>query len=113
MITGPVNAGKGSVGINVSGGLPGIWNSIVSAPLVTFASRIACRRDPAPLSLVVVTVKVAPRTVCNKKTKLACTAIPGGSLKPHNGCFPITKWEIIPQENSCARHGYGLLSTAL
>src|SRR5437867_8257077 len=88
MTTGPVNCGKGRLGKIEKGGVPTIWNSIVSVPLVAFASRIACRRDPAPLSLVVVTVKVAPRTVCDKKTKLASTAITRGSVKPHDG-FPI------------------------
>jgi hypothetical protein len=33
---------------------------IVSAPEEAFASMIACRRDPAPLSAVLVTLKVAP-----------------------------------------------------
>src|SRR6266446_6123831 len=89
MITGPVKAGKARVGRIVKGGLPGIWNSIVSVPLVAFASRIDCRREPAPPSLVVVTVKVAPRTVCDKKTKLASTAIPRRSVKLHNGRFRI------------------------
>ena len=33
--------------------------AIVSAPGLALASRIACRSDPAPESLVLVTVKVA------------------------------------------------------
>src|ERR1043166_4878539 len=89
MITGPVNTGSGSVGIIVRGGIPGIWNSIASGPLAAFASRIAWRKDPAPLSFVVVTVKVAPRTAFEQKTTPASTTMPRGSLKPHTRCCLI------------------------
>lgn len=36
-------------------------NAMVSVPGLVLASMIACRSDPAPLSVVLVTVKVAPR----------------------------------------------------
>jgi hypothetical protein len=44
-------------------------NSIVSVPAFAFASRIACRSEPAPLSAVVVTVNVAAgRAGASKRT---------------------------------------------
>jgi hypothetical protein len=36
-----------------------ILNAIISRPPVAFASRIACRKEPAPASLVLLTVNVA------------------------------------------------------
>ena len=41
---------------------PGMAKTIVSAPGAVSASRIAWRSDPAPESLVLVTVKVAAET---------------------------------------------------
>ena len=38
---------------------PGIANWIVCGPALPLASRIACRSDPAPESLVLITVNVA------------------------------------------------------
>jgi hypothetical protein len=40
--------------------VPGMLNSIPSRPGLPFASRIACRSDPAPLSFVFVTTMVEP-----------------------------------------------------
>ena len=60
-VTGPVIAGSGVVGVIVWTPVPGMAKAIVSAPMAAFASRIAWRSDPAPLSAVLVTVKVAQR----------------------------------------------------
>src|SRR5262245_59699518 len=43
---------------------PGMLNVIVSAPGAASASMIACRSDPAPESVVVVTMKVAAARDC-------------------------------------------------
>ena len=59
MVTGSVMEGKGESGVMVKGFVPGIWKLIKSAPAVLFASMIACRKEPAPLSLVFRTVNVA------------------------------------------------------
>src|SRR5215468_3678732 len=40
--------------------VPGMLNAIMSAPGFALASRIACRREPGPLSLVLVTGNVIP-----------------------------------------------------
>jgi hypothetical protein len=51
-----VITGSAVSGVIVWTPLPGTSKAIVSAPALVLASRIACRRDPAPLSAVVVTV---------------------------------------------------------
>jgi hypothetical protein len=58
MTTGSVIVGKLEVGEIVRTPAPGILKTIVSRPGEALASRIACWREPAPLSLVLVTVKV-------------------------------------------------------
>ena len=52
-------AGRADVGDIVFTPLPGILKLIVSVPAAALASSIACRKLPAPLSLVLVTVKIA------------------------------------------------------
>ena len=54
-------ARPGASGGSRTGPPPGMLNSIVSPPAPALTSRIACRSEPAPESLVVVTVKVAER----------------------------------------------------
>ena len=51
--------GNGVSGVIVWTPAPGIANWIVCGPAVEFASRMACRSEPAPESLVFVTVNVA------------------------------------------------------
>src|SRR5829696_212905 len=58
MLTASVISGNGEAGEMVWAPLPGMSNSMASAPGVALASRIACRSEPAPESLVLVTVKV-------------------------------------------------------
>src|SRR5690242_7044885 len=59
MMTGSVMAGSADSGAIVWTPVPGMLKAIVSsAPTLAFASTIACRSDPAPLSFVVVTVKI-------------------------------------------------------
>jgi hypothetical protein len=48
---------------------PGIANAIVSIPGVEFASRIACRKVPGPLSAVFVTVNVAAHRGAAKRKR--------------------------------------------
>src|SRR5216117_2826843 len=50
---------------------PGMLNVIVSAPGFALASRIACRSEPAPLSLVLVTVNVAAKRDCAWRSEAA------------------------------------------
>src|SRR5206468_11488399 len=50
-------------GLIVCTPVPGMLNAIRSTPGIASASRIACRREPGPESLVLVTVKVAARPV--------------------------------------------------
>src|SRR5262245_15297543 len=59
MVTVSVIAGSVDVGLIVWTPAPGIWKSIKSAPGAALAPRIAWRREPAPLSSVLITVKVA------------------------------------------------------
>src|SRR5215467_8232089 len=59
MVTGSVIEGNGEAGLIVYGFVPGILKLITSAPGVLFASMIACRKEPAPESLVFMTVNVA------------------------------------------------------
>ena len=62
IVTGLVIVGR-SVGKIDRTPVPGIANVMVSGPACAFASRIACRNEPAPLSLVVVTTNVVGPTV--------------------------------------------------
>src|SRR5438094_969826 len=66
MMTGRVIAGNAVAGVMVRTPAGGsvMANWIVSTPSVALASVIACRNEPAPVSLVVVTVKVAARAAC-------------------------------------------------
>src|SRR5438045_492297 len=60
MITGSVNAGRGVTGLMVCGPVPGMLKLMMSGTFtVAFADRIACRKDPLPLSAALVTTKVA------------------------------------------------------
>jgi hypothetical protein len=59
MMTAPVMDGSLVVGKIVFTPLPAMLKFIVSAPAAALASSIACRRLPAPLSLVLVTTNVA------------------------------------------------------
>src|ERR1700716_3471347 len=59
MVTGPVMIGRRVTRMIVFTPLPGRLKLIVSAPAAALASSIACRRLPAPLSLVLVTANVA------------------------------------------------------
>ena len=56
------DAGSSEVGMIVCTPAPGMLKSIVSAPALALASRIAWRSEPGPESLVFVTVKVAAAT---------------------------------------------------
>ena len=50
--------GRGEAGLMMSGGPFVIRKLIAWLPVFVLASEIACRKDPAPLSLVLLTVKV-------------------------------------------------------
>src|SRR2546422_1263556 len=66
-MTGSASCGTADAGVIVctaGGRLVSMANVIVSSPLVALASVIACRNEPAPVSLVVVTVKVAAQPAC-------------------------------------------------
>ena len=58
MVTGPVTVGNCDAGAMVCTSVPAMLKFMVSAPVVLLASRIACLSEPAPLSSVLVTVKV-------------------------------------------------------
>src|SRR6188472_1654263 len=63
MTSGSVIGGSGVTGLIVCGPVPEMLKLIASGTLaVEFADRMACRNEPAPLSLVLVTGKVAPPT---------------------------------------------------
>src|SRR6185503_10719716 len=57
IVTGSLNGGRSAVGVIVCAPYPSA-KVIVSAPALVFESMIACLNEPAPLSLVLVTVKV-------------------------------------------------------
>ena len=61
MITVPVIVGSAEATVIVCGPAPAMLNEIVSVPPIAFASMIACRNEPAPLSAVLVTVNVASK----------------------------------------------------
>jgi len=61
MTTEPVISGKAESGEMVCGPGPGTLKTMSSAPGLALALRIACLSEPAPLSLVLVTVKVAAK----------------------------------------------------
>ena len=59
MTTASLMSGNGVIGWIVKGGMPRMLKAIVSEPGLALASRIACLREPGPLSLVLVTANVA------------------------------------------------------
>src|SRR5262245_32724749 len=62
MTMGSVTFGSGVAGVMVNGPVPGMAKLMISGTLVVeFADRIAWRKEPAPLSLVLVTTRVAAR----------------------------------------------------
>ena len=67
MVTGSVIEGNGESGVMVKGFVPGIWKLIKSGPAALFASMIACRKEPAPLSAVFRTVNVAGKPTIEDK----------------------------------------------
>ena len=60
MVTAPVIVGRAESGDMVCTPEPGMLKVIVSVPVISFASSIACRNNPTPLSFVLVTVNVCP-----------------------------------------------------
>ena len=60
IVTGSVISGRAEAGEMVWTPVAGMAKTMTSAPTFALASRIAWRRDPAPLSAVLVTVRVAP-----------------------------------------------------
>ena len=82
MITGSVIAGNGDAGAIVWGPGPGMANAMTpSAPDAAFASRIACRSEPGPLSLVFVTVKLE-------------AALPAMSVSPVGEYDAVKSWPL-------------------
>src|SRR5690349_11580893 len=59
MTTGPVTVGRADVGAMVCTPVPLRLNWIVSEPVCALASRMACRSEPLPVSLRLVTTKTA------------------------------------------------------
>jgi hypothetical protein len=59
LITGSVIVGNTEAGVMVNGAIPDMLNTIVFRPAAPFALIIACRKDPAPVSLPFMTVYVA------------------------------------------------------
>src|SRR5437762_6033388 len=68
MMTGRVIGGNAEAGVMVrtpaGGSVMANWIVFVPSAPLALASVIACRNEPAPVSLVVVTVKVAARAAC-------------------------------------------------
>src|SRR5262245_56847890 len=61
MVTGSVRGGSPPLGLMVCTPAPGILNVMVSGPTLATASRMACRKEAAPLSFVLVTTRGAAR----------------------------------------------------
>src|SRR2546427_699221 len=62
MTTGSVTTGRAESGVMVNGPAPAILKLIVSGTLtLALAGRMAWRREPAPLSLMLVTARLAAR----------------------------------------------------
>src|SRR4029079_16310377 len=82
MMTGSVIVGSAVAGLMVCTPLPGMLKQSVSNPALAFASRIACRSEPAPLSFVLVTAQVATAGTTVKTTELilTCHCRPAGSV---------------------------------
>jgi hypothetical protein len=62
-MTGSVIVGSALVVVMVRTPEPGMLKAMVSKPELALASRIACRSDPAPASLVLVTVRIVCPTI--------------------------------------------------
>ena len=100
MITGSVMVGSGVSGAIVCGPAPDVERDRVERPVLAFASRIAWRSEPAPLSLVLVTVNVAGRsgTVTHARTPtcrwsrlvaVAVTICPACAVNSGNVALPL------------------------
>src|SRR5436190_22610755 len=67
-MTGVVMNGNAEAGVMVrtpaGGSVMANWIVFVPSAPLALASAIACRNEPSPVSLVVVTVNVAPRAAC-------------------------------------------------
>src|SRR6185369_3924228 len=72
-------------------------NAIVSAPAFPFASVIACRREPAPASAVVVTVKVAG--VAAAAMPRASAARSKGEVRPWRGRGIVSSLSVVQEED--------------
>src|SRR5262245_34376024 len=69
MTTGFEMTGRGDCGWITCGPVPGILKLIVFAPGLELESRIACRSEPSPKSLVLVTVKPESKRRCSMVSK--------------------------------------------
>src|SRR5689334_14946177 len=95
MITGSVTLGSAEAGLIVQTPVapaqpaPAMLKAIVSmTPTLALESVIACRRDPAPPSAVVVTVRVAPRApevrAVNRETRAVDRRRPGRTKRMYS-----------------------------
>src|SRR5262245_22096892 len=106
MTTGSVTAGSGVTGLIVNGPAPAILKLIASGTLVLeFADKIACRNEPAPLSLVLVTTSVAACPEPELMTPNRTVIILAVRTTPINCCTFIANASGINRLLSRAGHG--------
>src|SRR6516164_3851485 len=107
----------GGNGVMTYGPLPGMLNSIESPPEPALASRIACRREPGPESLVFVTMRLAApakeaarRAKTGPRTRQTVWVFMSGSLHPTRakarraGSWPSFLW-LNPGDRPGDTHG--------
>ena len=90
MTTGSVTVGSGVSGLIVNGPVPVMLKLMTSGTFaVAFADRIACRSEPAPLSLVLVTTKVAPHAGSVPAAANRTAIVPTRRMKSVDRCVFI------------------------
>src|SRR5690349_6255691 len=88
MVRASVIIGRTDAGVIICTPPPAIAKTIVSAPGLAFASRIACRSEPPPVSFVFVTVKgdaTARREARNARDAHRARVMTPTNLQPTEG----------------------------
>jgi len=96
-------------GVMVKGFVPGIWKLIKSGPAALFASMMACRKEPAPLSPVFRTVNVAGKpSIGDRNNRPDSNQKSRPNVDLNN--LPLTTGESCEIFESVKWSGLGLLS---
>src|SRR5688572_2771641 len=104
MMTGSVMMGNCEVGRIECGPDPGMLNLMAWIPGPALASKIACRNEPAPLSLTLVTVKEGSLTTVKAKlfNPVRVAGDVGGKPAPPVTTFRTVDWPTLPPGTDAA-----------